>query len=431
MKTYDKYKSSGIDSIGDIPEHWEFMSLRRITEEHRQGYYTTKEYLTEGVKLIRITDLDENGNISYETMPFVEISEKDEEIFQVQYGDFLFPRTGSIGLLGLVKSLERAVFASYLINFRFKKHLSPNFLKFYFFSDTFKSGIISDLHGGVNQNIHAENIKNQFIAIPSFPEQTAIADYLDEKTAQIDKLIAEKRRLIELLKEERLGVINQAVTRGINPHAKLKPSGIACLGDIPEYWEIKKLKWVCQIIDCKHTTPNYLEIGIAVVSTGNVKPFEISLDSARKVSLSDFEQLSEGDRKPLKNDIIYSRNASVGAAALVRTDEDFCLGQDICLVRSEENQEFLENVLNCKYVSVQLESVLVGSTFRRINIQQIKEFFIILPPIEEQKQIVEFIESATGKIDATIATIEKEIGFLREYRTALISEVVTGKIKVV
>ena len=115
LQKYPVYKSSGVEWLGDIPEHWEVKKIKRITQTHKQGYYTENPYIDEGVKLARITDIDDFGNVSFENMPFVEISEKNEKSFQLKKVDFLSARSGTIGRFGLVNALESSVFASYLI----------------------------------------------------------------------------------------------------------------------------------------------------------------------------------------------------------------------------------------------------------------------------------------------------------------------------
>lgn len=218
INPYVKMKPSGIEWIGEIPEHWELKTLRRITKEHRQGYYIDDDYIDDGVKLVRITDLHSNGSIDYTEMPFVKISKESEKIYHIQEGDFLFPRTGTIGSLGFVTKPKRAVFASYLIRFRFKTNEVVNeFLYFYFISSAFLEGLFSDLHGGVNQNIHAENIKNQFIAIPkTIIEQQAILDYIKTETETTDTLISKYQKQIGLMQEYRTSLISQAVTGKID-----------------------------------------------------------------------------------------------------------------------------------------------------------------------------------------------------------------------
>jgi type I restriction enzyme S subunit len=213
-----KMKDSGIEWIGYVPEHWDFKSLRRITKEHRQGYYIDAPYITEGVKLVRITDLHSDGSIDYSEMPFVKISKEHEKLYSIEDGDFLFPRTGTIGSLGFVSNPERAVFASYLIRFRFKSNKILNdYLYYYFMSDAFLDGVFSDLHGGVVQNIHAENIKNQFIAHPKdLAEQESIIMYIKSETSTIDTLISKYQKQINLMHEYRTSLISQAVTGKID-----------------------------------------------------------------------------------------------------------------------------------------------------------------------------------------------------------------------
>ena len=130
-------ENSELRFLGKILEHWEIVRVKRITQEHKQGYYTEQAYIDEGVKLVRITDIDDSANIFFEQMPFVTISSKDEQAFKVKEGDFLFARSGTIGRFGLVRSPERSVFASYIIKFRFK-HVNLDFLRFVFSSQFFR-----------------------------------------------------------------------------------------------------------------------------------------------------------------------------------------------------------------------------------------------------------------------------------------------------
>jgi type I restriction enzyme S subunit len=264
MQRYEKYKDSGVEWIGEIPDGWEVVSLRRLTEEHKQGYYTTTSYVQNGTKLIRISDLDSNGKIDFTTAPYVEISSIDKESYSLKIGDFIFPRTGSIGLFGMVSENQDAVFASYLIRFRFNKKITSQFLQHFFRSSVFLDGLLSDLHGGVNQNIHAENIKEQLICLPPYSDQLVIANYLSHKTAEIDNLIAQKERLIELYEEEKAAIINQVVTKGIDPDAKMKDSGVDWLGEIPEGWEVKKLKY------------SVLKVGSGITPKGGASAYELT-----------------------------------------------------------------------------------------------------------------------------------------------------------
>ncbi len=211
-----KLKPSGIEWLGDIPEHWKQVMIRRVTKEHKQGFYSDAGYVDNGFSLIRITDIDKDGNISIENSPKVHLSDEEQQLFNVKENDFLFPRTGSIGLLGLAKNISNAVFASYLIRFRFNSKTNPIYLKYVFISDFFLSGLKSDLHGGVNQNIHAEDIKNQLIPLPNLSEQSAITQFIEHKTAKIDIIITKYEKQISLLEEYRTSLISKAVTGQID-----------------------------------------------------------------------------------------------------------------------------------------------------------------------------------------------------------------------
>ena len=204
-------KDSGIVWIGQIPERWSIVPTRRIVLSHLQGYYDADGYVASGYRLLRITDLTTNGDIDLTAAPFVKETPQISA-FLLKQGDFCFARTGGAGSFGYVsKDIEPAVFASYLIRFRFiGQH--DNYLRYYFLSHSFLNEIYSLIHGGVNKNIHADNIKDTHIVLPPLSEQQAIADYLDEKCKEIDTLISVKQSKIEALKEYKKSIIYEYIT---------------------------------------------------------------------------------------------------------------------------------------------------------------------------------------------------------------------------
>ncbi|MBF0226859.1 MAG: restriction endonuclease subunit S [Desulfobacterales bacterium] len=437
MKPYPKYKDSGVEWIGEIPDRWLNLTLKRITTIHRQGYYTTESYIDNGVKLIRISDLDENGNINYRNMPFVKISDKDESVYQVKKGDFLFPRTGSIGLFGYVRKIERAVFASYLINFRFSQQVDGDFLKFYFLSNNFRNGIFRDLHGGVNQNVHAENIKNQTIVFPSsLEEQHQIAAYLDNKTSQIDTLIEKKKRLIELLKEERTAIINQAVTKGLDPNVPMKDSGIEWLGEIPEHWEVKKLKYIADAnpsnVD-KKSKDNEEEIFICNYLDVYKNEFIGSGLNFMKATATK----SQIDKFILKKgDVIATKDSEtpddIAIPAFVLEDFDNVVcGYHLTHIKPLKiHGAYLFRYFQSKFLRSYFEISSNGITRFGIGVDEFNSALILIPTFREQQEIEIYLNRETSRIDAIITKSEKQIELFQEYRTALISEVVTGKVDV-
>ena len=211
-------KESGVAWLGDVPEGWSFAPLRRYLLEHKQGYYTTDDYVDDGVKLLRITDIRDLGNIDTSDCPKVPSNDSALTNYELIDGDVVFARTGGAGSFGVIKNLkERVVFASYLIRFRFQRAFyEDDYLKYMLFADSFQKAVKQNIHGGVNQNLHAEDIKNTYLTQPPIDEQKEIVIYLDDKTFKINSLILKAQNAIELMQERRTALISAAVTGKID-----------------------------------------------------------------------------------------------------------------------------------------------------------------------------------------------------------------------
>jgi len=209
-------KDSEVEWLGEVPAHWRVLALRRLVNEHKQGYYTTAGYVDDGIKLLRITDLEADGRLSLSRCPQVPNTPETKN-YIMEYGDVVFARTGGAGSFGVFEHSEEAVFASYLIRFRFNRaQVSPGFLRHLLLSDVFQKQVASQIHGGVNQNIHAEDIKNVSVALPSMDEQYRIGLYLDDLESQYKALSEEAWKSVELFKERRSALISAAVTGKID-----------------------------------------------------------------------------------------------------------------------------------------------------------------------------------------------------------------------
>jgi len=221
---YPAYKDSGVEWLGEVPEHWEVKQVRRITQSHKQGYYSNEGYVDYGIRLLRITDIRSDASVDIFESPKVAPSEALKE-FLLQSGDFVFARTGGAGSYGYIENLpEETAFASYLIRFRFSSSGSPEFLRMYFLSKCFLAGIGANIHGGVNQNVHAEDIKSQWIALPPLQEQREITRHILAKITEYESLISLANSQVEVLQERRSALISSAVTgqidvRGLVPEA--------------------------------------------------------------------------------------------------------------------------------------------------------------------------------------------------------------------
>ena len=207
-----KMKDSGAEWIGEIPSKWNSSCVRYVTLEHRQGYYSSDSYTDNGLRVVRITDLNDDRTISIENSPFYQLSELEKDRFILKCGDFLFPRTGGVGRFGIFNDSTPSIYGSFLIRFRFSEKVVNQYMRYYFDSGIYLNQILSEIHGGVNQNVHVENIKDCKIFYPNILEQNEIVSYLDEQTEKIDSSIQLEKKKIKLLKEYRQSLISEVVT---------------------------------------------------------------------------------------------------------------------------------------------------------------------------------------------------------------------------
>lgn len=270
---------------------------------------------------------------------------------------------------------------------------------------------------------------------PPLPEQTAIADFLDRETGKIDELVAEQRRLMELLKEKRQAVISHAVTKGLNPHAPMKPSGIEWLGDVPDYWETRTIAKASSKITNGYVGPTrdiLVESGTPYIQATHIKKGRVNFDDGYYVtpewSKSHAKSiLAEGDV------LIVQTGAGTGDVGLVSCNEvGFNCHALIIVVSLKEvlSGAYLAAVLQSEYGHQKLESIQTGGMHPHLNCGNVKFVEIPLPPVAEQTAIIKFLETETSKFDALTAEAQRAIDLLQERRTALISAAVTGQIDV-
>jgi type I restriction enzyme S subunit len=365
-------------------------------------------------------------------MPFVDVSPKEERAFALEKGDFLFARSGTIGRFGLVLQPERSVFASYLIRFRFRE-CDPGFLRFAFSSHFFKESLISTLHGGANQNVHAENIKERFLAVPTPPEQRSIAAFLDRETAKLDTMVGKKERLIELLQEKRATLITRAMTKGLDPNMPMKNSGIEWLAEVPAHWDVAPVYsryevTLGKMLDAKRVTGEHL--------APYLRNVDVQWDRVNVENLLEMDfHPEEGGRYGLRpRDLLVCEGGEVGRTAMWRGELKECFYQKaIHRVRPLSEKDVPRYFYYVMYAAAGRGVFVAGgnpNTIDHLTAIQLRHYRLPFPTKEEQKQIVAVLDNETAKIDSLIAKIREGIEKLKEYRTALISAAVTGKIDV-
>jgi type I restriction enzyme S subunit len=271
-------------------------------------------------------------------------------------------------------------------------------------------------------------------AFPPPAEQSIIASFLDRETAKIDALIAEQQRLIELLQEKRQAVISHAVTKGLNPDTPMKDSGIEWLGEVPEYWGTSRLKHAtAKIVDCPHETPTYCDDGdYLVIRTPDLDDGRLLTAGMNRVDHAEYTDRTR--RETLQaGDIVYSREGGRwGHAATVPASDRFCLGQRMMQFRSREDWDagYLMWHLTSRHVYAQGEIDTAGAASPHVNVGTISNYRIASPPLDEQSHIARVLSSHAIGYDDLTNQAQNAIALLQERRSALISAAVTGQIDV-
>jgi type I restriction enzyme S subunit len=276
--------------------------------------------------------------------------------------------------------------------------------------------------------VNREEIAAAPWARPPLDEQRRIADFLDAETARIDQMIEIRRTSRSLIEEKTLNTIAQLATVGRGQTRGTDDPWIPVTG---AGWEVVPLKRRWRIIDCKHRTPNYVEDGYPVISPGDITPGRLDPSAAHRfVDEEDYRDLADHLRRARPGDIVYGRNASVGVAAFVETNDKFTMGQDVCRITSEnQDQLFLAHFLNTAALA-QLGSLQIGSTFTRVNIGTLLQLSVACPPAEEQRILAVEMDTITNSGKLLAESIDRQLTLLAERRQALITAAVTGMITV-
>lgn len=438
MKPYDTYKDSGIEWIGEIPSHWEVKKIKhRCYVKARVGWKGLKsdEFLQEGYAYL-VTGSDfKNDKVNWKECYHIDRERyKEDPYIQLQDEDLLITKDGTIGKLAIVNNLDKpACLNSGIFVVRSTKDdFSTEFLFWILKSKMFTQFNEYTSYGSTIQHLY-QNVFVEFgFTFPSKEEQTAIATYLDRKTAEIDALIADKKRLLELYEEEKTAIINQAVTKGLDPKVKMKDSGVEWLGEIPEHWEAVSLKWVSKIYSGGTPSKNnedYWQNGtIPWLNSGTVNQFYITEPSEFITE----EALNNSSAKWIpENSLVIAlagQGKTKGMAAQVMFKSTCNQSMGVIVPNNLIENRFLLYYLVRNYQNIR--NLGGGDKRDGINLEMVGGISIPLLPIKEQQSIVHHIETEYRHIDAKIDKTKKLIELLTEYRTALISELVTGKIKV-
>ena len=433
MRRYPEYKESGVEWIGEIPSHWRKSRLKYESLVPVQyGLNISSDfYVEQGIRFIRTTDITDGGDLIDKGV-YLE-TESVEKIYLTQPNDFLISRSGTLGRTYLHQSDKKYAYGGYLVRFNFGCSVKSRFIFYFTKSQCFEHWIALNTVQSTIGNVNGQKYANLEIPLPSFCEQTQIVNFLDRKTRQIDELIRIKERQVELLHEYRASLINQTVTKGLDPNVEMKPSGVEWIGEIPKDWNAVPLtKYLESIIDYRGRTPEKTESGRFLVTAKNIRNGQIDYEISQEFTSEDEYQRIMTRGIPRIGDVLFTTEAPLGEVANV-DDVSIALAQRIIKFRPKSdclNPYFLKYWILSHSFQSELHRYATGSTVLGIKASKLGLLKLNLPPLKEQAQIVNFLDRKTGQIDKLIALEGRKIELLKEYRQSLISHVVTGKIDV-
>ncbi len=431
MKKYPTYKKSEVIWVKELPESWDELRVKYFSV-YRNGnsFKSTDFYADEKYPVIRIGDL-QDGMINLEGATRVSSNVYEEaKKFINKRGDILLALTGAtIGKSAIYKTDEISLLNQRVAALRPNKKANIDFLKYLIEAPEFRTLIDFECYGGAQENIGKGQITAAKFPIPSLPEQNSIVHFLDHKTGQIDRFIANRQRQIELLREQKTGIINQTVTKGIDSMVILKDSGDIRLGKVPIRWEVMELKFAARMMRGKfsHRPRNDERLyggEYPFIQTGDVTKTEKYITTYHQ-TLNEWGY-SVSKMFP-KGTVVITIAANIGDVAIL--DIDACFPDSVVGFFSKKNlTEYLFYLLKSMKEVFICESI--EGTQLNLSVDRLSSIKVAIPVPKEQKQIVDFIVNETSTIDTLISKYHKQINLMQEYRTSLISQAVTGKIDV-
>jgi type I restriction enzyme S subunit len=413
MNRYQSYKPSGIEWIGEIPSHWSVSRLKyNIKFNLSYGVLKPDKYFEEdSIPIVRTVDISD----SYDISKFDRISPQVSNQFKrtiIQEGDVLISVVGTIGKTMIVtKELEGCNLSRSVCRIVLNGSLNNKFLNYLFNSEVFWVRVFELTSGSIQSVLNLEDLSSFVFPYPLINEQLEIVQFLDDKTELLDKLISTKERKITLLKEQRISLINQIITKGLNPSVKMKNSGVEWIGEIPYNWSVIKLKYVGKISSGDTLESSKIEPeGLYPVFGGNgIMGYHYEYNYSHSVlSIGRVGEKCGNVHKVLSKSWI--------------NDNSLVLDFDT----SKFNIDYLFHTITRRNLNVlrnQNTQPLITGTI-------VKNEYIPYPDTKTQNEIVDYLEFKTKEIDDLVQLEQKKIDILKEYRQSLISEVVTGKIKV-
>lgn len=434
MKRYDSYKDSRIYFLPKLPSNWEIRKGKYLFKEENRPVRSDDEIVTcfrDGQVTLR-----KNRRTEGFTNSLKEIGYQG-----VRRGDLVIHNMDAFaGAIGISDSDGKAtpVYACCTP----KSEEVSQYYYCYLLRYLARNGFILSLAKGIRErstDFRFNDFKELYLPVPTRKEQDAIVAYLDSATSKIDEAIAQQQKMIDLLNERKQIIINNAVTKGLDPNVKMKPSGIDWIGDIPEHWKVMKTLFALSmpITDGPHETPQLYDDGIPFVSAEAVScgNGRIDFDHIRGfISKAYYEECCK-KYIPRRNDIYMIKSgATTGKVALVDTDRVFTIWSPLAVFRCNDKVmefNYLFYLLQADSYQMQVQLGWSYGTQQNIGMRTLEKLKIQVPSLEEQRSIANFLNERISKIEVTKQNVNRVISLLQERKQIIINDVVTGKVKVV
>ena len=419
MERYNEYKDSGVQWLGEIPSHWETRLLKySCSLKGRIGWNglrsdefqdTAFAYLVTGQDFI-------GSEIDWSKCYQISRERYDEDPFiQLKNGDMLITKDGTIGKVAKVTNLDKpACLNSGIFVIKQKgSFFNQGFLYWMLCSNVLKEFNVYTQTGATIAHLYQNVFENMPCLLPPISEQQAIATYLDTATAKIDEAIAQQQKMIDLLNERKQIIINNAVTKGLNPDAPMKDSGVDWIGEIPEHWMTRRMRYLCKIKTGDKDTINRVDEG--------KYPFYVRSPKVERINSYTFD-----------GEAVLMAGDGVGAGKVFHyVNGKFGCHQRVYIFHDIKNinGEYLYFYMKSLFKHT-IEQLSAKSTVDSVRLNMIQDFIVAIPTNEEQTSILSYLHKQIEKFDVAIANATKQIAFLQERKQIIINDVVTGKVKV-
>ena len=436
FKQYPSYKPSGVEWLGDVPEHWDSCNLKFISKIYAGGTPDRNrlDYWVKG-EIPWINSGAVNQVIIKEPSEYItELGLKNSSAKYIPVNSLVMALAGQGKTKGMVAYTSIETTCNQSMAAIVPKNYHYKFL-YYWLDSNYQN--IRNLTGGDNRDgLNLAVLSNIPCPKISIVEQTQIVSFLDTETARIDNLISKQEKLIELLEEQRKSIISHAVTKGLNPNAPMKDSGVEWLGDVPEHWMTPSSKHLLEIpiTDGPHETPNFVDDGVPFISAEAISKGKIDFDKKRGYITPELNAIYSKKYSPKIEDIYMVKSgATTGKVAMVETTEEFNIWSPLAVFRCNKNKvlpKFLLAVFNSSHFYDALVLNWSYGTQQNIGMGVLSNIEIPCPPLKEQAEIIQHLDAQNTKFDKLISTQSQLIEKLKEYRSSIISHAVTGKIDV-